>query len=83
MLLIEIIKPKEGIGISLDNYAIPKGAKHTEEAYEFIDYILDKDVTHQILEGYPYNSVNTATDLAYQDDFMYDSKFIGTDYENS
>ena len=79
---IEIIKPKEGIGISLDNYAIPKGAKHTEEAYEFIDYILDKDVTHQILEGYPYNSVNIATDLEYQNDIMYSSAFIGIDYDN-
>ena len=78
---IEIITPKEGIGISLDNYAIPKGARHKEEAYKFIDYILDKDVTHQILEGYPYNSVNLATDLEYQDDFMYDAKFIGIDYD--
>ena len=78
---IEIIKPKEGIGISLDNYAIPKGAKHKNEAYKFIDYILDKDVMHEILEGYPYNSVNIATDLEYQDDEMYSAKYMGTDYD--
>ncbi len=80
---IEIIKPKEGIGISLDNYAIPKGAKNIEEAYKFIDYILDADIMHQILEGYPYNSVNIATDLKYKDDIMYSSKYIGTDYDNN
>ena len=79
---IEIIKPKEGIGISLDNYAIPKGAKHISEAYKFINYILDKDVTHKILEGYPYNSVNIATDLEYQNDEMYSSKYIGIDYDS-
>ena len=79
---IEIIKPKEGIGISLDNYAIPKGAKHISEAYKFINYILDKDVTHKILEGYPYNSVNIATDLEYQNDEMYNSKYIGIDYDS-
>ncbi len=79
---IEIIKPKEGIGMSLDNYAIPKGAKHKDEAYKFIDYILDKDVTHEILKGYPYNSVNIATDLEYQNDEIYSSKYIGIDYDN-
>ena len=79
---IEIIKPKEGIGISLDNYAISKGAKHISEAYKFINYILDKDVTHKILEGYPYNSVNIATDLEYQNDEMYSSKYIGIDYDS-
>ena len=94
---IEIIKPKEGIGISLkilskakeegigisvDNYAIPVKVKHKEEAYKFIDYILDKDVMHEILEGYPYNSVNIATDLKYQSDEMYSSKYIGKDYDS-
>ncbi len=79
---IEIIKPKEGIGISVDNYAIPVKAKHKEEAYKFIDYILDKDVMHEILEGYPYNSVNIATDLKYQSDEMYSSKYIGKDYDS-
>ena len=77
---IEIIRPKEGIGISLDNYAIPKGAKNIDEAYKFIDYILDKNVMHEILLSYPYNSVNIATDLEYQNDTMYSSNFIGLEY---
>ena len=80
---IRIIKPKEGIGISVDNYAIPKNAKHVEEAYKFIDYILDKDVMHKILKGYPYNSVNLATDEAYKDDIMYSDEFKGEDYGNN
>lgn len=80
---IEIIRPKEGVGISLDNYAIPRGAKNTNNAYKFIDYLLDSKVMHQILEGYPYNSVNIATDLEYSSEFMYDANFIGIDYDNN
>ena len=72
---IKIIRPKEGIGMSLDNYAIPKGAKHKEEAYKFIDYILDSEVMYKIIEGYPYNSVNVGTDLLYGNE-VFSSQFM-------
>ena len=41
---IENIFPKEGVALSIDNFAIVKGAKNVDCVYEFIDYILEPDV---------------------------------------
>ena len=54
---IEIIYPKEGFAISLDNYTIVKGAKNVENSYKFINYLLREDVNKQITDEYPY--INT------------------------
>ena len=58
---IEIVFPKEGIALSIDNFAILKGAKHTDDTYLFIDYILRADVMKKIVESYPYKNINTKT----------------------
>ena len=55
---IEIIYPKDGFAISLDNYAIVKGSKNKDNAYKFIDYILRNDVSKKITEEYPYINTN-------------------------
>lgn len=54
---IEVIYPDDGFAISLDNYALVKGAKNKESAYKFIDYLLRSDITEKITEEYPY--INT------------------------
>ena len=54
---IEIIYPKEGFAISLDNYALVKNARNVENAYKFINYLLRSDVNKKITEEYPY--INT------------------------
>ena len=54
----------------MDNFAIPKGAKHQEEAYEFIDYILRADVMKKIIESYPYKNVNQETQKLLGDDYL-------------
>ncbi len=54
---IEIIYPKDGFAISLDNYAIVKGSKNSDNAYKFIDYILRDEVNKKITDEYPY--INT------------------------
>lgn len=54
---IKIIYPSEGHAISLDNYAIVKGAKNTLNAYKLINYLLDKKVSKKITDEYPY--INT------------------------
>ena len=58
---IENIFPKEGVALSIDNFAIPKGAKNKDELYEFIDYILRPDVMEKIISSYPYKNVNRVT----------------------
>lgn len=59
---IENIFPIEGVALSIDNFAIPKGAKNIDELYEFIDYILRPDVMREIIESYPYKNVNLETE---------------------
>ena len=55
---IENIVPIEGVALSTDNFAIPKGAKNKDELYQFIDYILEPQVMADIIKSYPYKSVN-------------------------
>lgn len=55
---IEIIYPKEGHAISVDNYAIVKKAKNIDNAYLFINYLLRDDISKKIIEDYPYISTN-------------------------
>ena len=54
---IEIVYPKDGFAISLDNYALVKGGKNKENAYKFIDYLLRPEVNKKITDEYPY--INT------------------------
>ena len=65
---IEIIYPDDGFAISLDNYAIVKGAKNKENAYKFIDYILKNEVNKKITEEYPYiNTTIENMNLSYEE----------------
>lgn len=67
---IEIVFPEEGFALSVDNFAIPKGAKHQEEIYLFIDYILRGDVMAKIISSYPYKSVNKESDLLLDETYF-------------
>lgn len=67
---IENIFPKEGEIHSIDNFAIPNGAKNKDEVYEFIDYILEPEVMKKIIEAYPYKSVNLETDKLLDDVYL-------------
>ena len=67
---IENIFPEEGVALSIDNFAIPKGAKNKDELYEFIDYILRGDVMKRIVESYPYKNVNKETDSLLSEDYL-------------
>lgn len=55
---IEIIYPKEGYAISIDNYAIVKGAKNINNTYLLIDFLLRDDISQKIVAEYPYFSTN-------------------------
>ncbi len=67
---IENIFPNEGFALSIDNFAIPKGAKNKEELYIFIDYILRPDVMKEIISSYPYKNINKETDKILNDDYL-------------
>lgn len=67
---IETVFPMEGFAISMDNFAIPSGARNKEAAYKFIDYILRPEVMKKIVESYPYKSVNIETDKILSDTYL-------------
>lgn len=52
---IRYIYPKEGFVLWIDNLAIPVGAKHIENAYKFINFVLRADVAKKMsmITGYP------------------------------
>lgn len=48
------------IQLGMDLYVIPKGAKHQDDAYKFLDYILDPSVMAKNLDEFPYSCPNDA-----------------------
>ena len=67
---IDNIFPKEGVMLSIDNFAIPKGAKNISEVYEFIDYILEPRVMAKIIESYPYKTVNVNSEEFLSEEYL-------------
>lgn len=70
------VKPSEGAGQFLDNWCIPKGAKHVEDAHAFIDYVLDPEVSLKELIYIGYDTMVTgiqdkATDVEEPDLIFY------------
>ena len=58
---IEIVIPKEGHIVSIDNFVIMKNTDKIDNVYLFIDYILNSEVMKKIVSNYPYSSTNTIT----------------------
>jgi len=57
---VQFIYPKEGYVLSLDSMAIPSGARHVDNAYKFINFILRPDIAMQISMATGYASPNLA-----------------------
>lgn len=55
---IQVVYPKEGIGLWQDNMAIPKGAQHKAAAEAFINFILQPEIHKKIADAFPYNLPN-------------------------
>lgn len=56
---IQIVYPSEGAYVFMDNWAIPKGAKHYDAAMEFINYMLSVGAAKMNIEEFPYLSANS------------------------
>lgn len=67
---LKVVYPIEGFSVSIDNFAIPKDAKNIDNAYLFIDYILDGKVMQKIIEDYPYKNVNLETQNYLSSDYL-------------
>lgn len=57
---IKIVYPEEGAYVFVDNWAVPKGAKHYEAAMKFINFMLGEEAAKMNIEEFPYLSANQA-----------------------
>ena len=55
---LEVVFPEEGIGFGIMAQFIPKNAPNAEAAYQFIDYILDPEISAQCFEYIGYYCTN-------------------------
>jgi spermidine/putrescine transport system substrate-binding protein len=55
---IQYVYPNEGVTLWVDNLVIPQGAKHLENAYKFINFILRPEIGKIIAEEIGYASPN-------------------------
>ncbi len=60
------------VQLGFDLYVMPKGAKHTDLAYKFLDYIMDANVMAKNLDEYPYSCPNDAAVAAASDKYKND-----------
>lgn len=59
---LKVVYPKEGLGFGIMNFFISKNAPDTEEAYEFLNYILEPEVAAKCFGFVGYYCTNKAAD---------------------
>jgi spermidine/putrescine transport system substrate-binding protein len=57
---IAFVIPPEGTLMFVDNWAIPKGARHKDLAEDFINFVLRPEISARIVNHARYASVNDA-----------------------
>ena len=57
---LDFVIPKEGTEVFIDNWVIPAGAFHPENAEKFIDYMCRGDVAYTNYEYLTYSTPNEA-----------------------
>jgi spermidine/putrescine transport system substrate-binding protein len=61
--------PKEGAITWLDGLSLMKAAKNSDQAYEFLNYLMTPEVSAMVAEGSGYNPVVTGADAKTSDVF--------------
>lgn len=74
---LEVVYPKEGLGFGCDALFVPVNAPHAENAYRFLDYILQGEVGADISTQVWYLCPNQAAYEYLPEDFQ-DSLIIST-----
>ena len=67
---LKVVYPKEGLGFGIMNFFIPKNAPDTEEAYAFLDYILEPEVAAKCFDFLGYYCTNKAADELVNPDLV-------------
>ena len=67
---IEVVYPKEGAYVFMDNWSVPKGAKNYDNAMSFINFMLSADAAKMNIEDFPYLCPNDAALEMMGDDYV-------------
>lgn len=67
---LKVVYPKEGLGFGIMNFFIPKNAPDTEEAYAFLDYILEPEVAAKCFDFVGYYCTNKVADELVNPDLV-------------
>ncbi|MDO4469602.1 MAG: spermidine/putrescine ABC transporter substrate-binding protein [Bacillota bacterium] len=67
---LKVVYPKEGLGFGIMNFFIPKNAPDTEEAYAFLDYILEPEIAAKCFDFVGYYCTNKAADELVNPDLV-------------
>lgn len=66
---LTVVYPEEGMGFGIDSWFIPTCATNTDEAHEFLNYILEPEVGANISEQIMYMCINKASAEYLSEDF--------------
>lgn len=66
---LKVVYPEEGMGFGIDSWFVSSGSQNTDEAYEFLNYILEPEVSASIAEQIMYMCVNKESEKYLSDDF--------------
>lgn len=66
---LKVVYPKEGLGMGIDTLAVPANAPHEDNAYAFLNYLLDPTVGARISTQIMYSCPNKASFDYLPDEF--------------
>lgn len=67
---VDIFFPKEGVAMTSDEMAVPKGAQQKELGHKFINHLLDAEVAAENMEWMGYLCPNTPAKKLVSEDFL-------------
>jgi len=59
---LKVVYPEEGLGFGIDGFVIPDGAKNTDNAHVFLDYLMRPEIAAHNAEYQGYMCVNKAAE---------------------
>lgn len=69
---IQVVYPEEGPYLFMDNWCVTKGAKNSENAMKFINFMLEAETSQMVSEEYPYLNPNKSA-----------IELLGSDYSDN
>jgi spermidine/putrescine transport system permease protein len=69
---IKAVIPEEGLFLQQDNFVLPKDSKNIKAAEQFINYILDPEVSAEISKDFPYPNPNREAKLYLDKEILED-----------